>query len=145
MTTSKAQHPEVVATGKLWQAAVLAAVLAVIGNLIVFFVGNQLLPTPLLIPTQPGGTELAPLTALPVIAATIIPILLAALFLTLLGRWVARPFTIFTVVAVLFLLLSFISPLLLPVDLMSKLILNAMHVVAGVIAIGVLTTRGRAK
>lgn len=133
------------ATSKLWQAGLLAALLAVIGNLLVFFVSNQLLSSPLLIPTQPGSTELAPLTAVMVTVATIIPILGATILLSLLGRWVARPFTVFTIIAVLFLLISFGGPLSLPVDGTTKLILNLMHVVAGVSAIGVLTTRGRAR
>ena len=142
--TTQSQRTEVVATAKLWQAALVAALLAVIGNLIIFFVSNQLLPSPILIPAQPGATDLVPLTAVIVMIATSIPIVGATILLALLGRWVARPFTVFTVIAIIFLLISFGSPLTLPVDGMTKLVLNLMHLMAGVITIGVLTTRGRA-
>ena len=147
MTTIATNSPrtEVIATSKLWQAGLLAALLAVIGNLILFFIGNQVLPSPLLIPAQPGFTDLAPLTAIPVILATAIPIIGATGLLALLGRWVARPFTVFTMIAIIFLVISFGGPLTLPVDGVTKLILNAMHIVAGAITIGILRTRGRAK
>jgi hypothetical protein len=143
-TTNPAQGTQVVATGKVWQAGLMAAILAAIANLIVFFVSSQLLSSPLLIPAQPGSTDLAPLTAIPVVAATVIPIIGATILLALLGRWVARPFTVFTIIAVLFLLLSFGGPLTLPVDGVTKLVLNLMHIVAGGVAIGILTTRARA-
>jgi hypothetical protein len=126
----------------LWQAALIAGVLAALGNLLLLVIAG-LFGISILTPVPPEGTTIAPLTAGPVVVSSVVPALAAALLLGLLGRFTASPLRAFHVIAVLFLLVSFAGPLGLPVDATSKLLLNLMHIIAAAAIVGVLSTRVR--
>jgi vacuolar-type H+-ATPase subunit I/STV1 len=82
------------------------------------------------------------MTVMPVIFATVFGIAAGAVVYGVLGRVVARPVQLFRIVGVLVLVLSFGSPFSIPdapVGMIAALLL--MHIVAGVAAIGVLTTQ----
>jgi hypothetical protein len=75
----------------------------------------------------------APLTIFPVIMASIVPLVFAALLFLLLVRFTAKPVQIFGIIALLFLVISFGGPFSIPnVPIMMAIGLNIMHVVAGV-------------
>ena len=77
-----------------------------------------------------------------VLVATLMPTLVATLFLGILIRFTARPVAAFRLVAVIVLLLSFGAPLTLPVALAVRLTFMSMHLIAGSVIIYVLTTQG---
>jgi hypothetical protein len=96
---------------------------------------------------QMGGPEgpIAPLSAVPVVIASVIPALAAGAFLWGLNRFTRRPYTIFLAIAVVFLLFSFGGPLSLPVDTAMKVALNSMHVGAAIAIVWSLVTQTRAR
>ena len=117
-------------TGRLLIAAAISGVIAAVGNLIVYFIaGGAGVPMQVM---APGSSGLQALPAAPVIISSIIPAFGAAGVLALLTRFTARPVLIFQIIAAVFLLLSFSGPLGMPTDGGTKLVLNLMHVVAGV-------------
>lgn len=126
-----------VAITKVWWAALMGGGLAAVGNLVVFAVAGTL-GANLQIPATPGSTTLAPLTAGPVIGASLVPALFAGGLLAILGRFLRNPWPVFLVIAGVFLLVSFGGPLNLPADTTTKLVLSLMHVVAGVAIVGAL-------
>ncbi len=122
---------------RVWRAALVGGGLAVAGNLGVLAVAD-VLGVDLQIPTAPGSAAFAPLTPGPVIGASLIPALFAGVLLVVLGRFLRDPWPTFLVIAVLVLLASFAAPLRLPIGSTAKLMLNLMHVVAGVAIVGAL-------
>lgn len=134
---------EGVATHKLWWVALAAGVTAAIGNLIVFVVAQNLFGLSLMIPQSPGNTTLVPLTIDPILGASIIPAIGAAVLLAILGRLVKRPFRIFQIIAVIVLLLSFGGPLNLPIGGVEKVALAVMHVVTAVAIVVILSALAR--
>lgn len=114
-------------TGRLPQAALVGAVLAIIGNMLILFVGRGLGTEFLLEP--PGGGGLEPLPFNPaVLGASIVPAIAAATLLYLLDRYTQRPYIYFWVIAAAILILSFQGPLNVLTDSPQTVIgLNAMH------------------
>lgn len=129
---------------KLWWVAFVAAATAFVSALIVFGLA-QLLNMPLEILTPPAYEVLAPLQMSVIAWATIPPAIGATVLLALLGRFTRRPFLIFQIIALVFLLLSFGGPLSLPVSGTVKVVLGIMHTVAASAIVGVLSTLGREK
>ena len=127
---------------RLWWVGLLAAASATITNLVIFAISSNLFGVNFMV-NSPGSTELAPLPLGMVIAATVIPALVGTILLALIGRFVLRPILVFRILSGLVLLLSFGSPLSLPVDVTVKVILSLMHVVAAGTIVGLLTTMGR--
>jgi len=76
-----------------------------------------------------------------VIGASFIPAIGAGVLLAILGRFTKNPVQIFQIIAVVFLLLSFASPLGLPVSITSKIALELMHLIAGVAITWALSTQ----
>jgi hypothetical protein len=134
---------ERVAVRRLPVAALIAAAVAVVANLVIFFLAGAFVP----LEVQAGGpgSPVMPLTAVPVIVTSALPAFGAAVLLALLGRFLSRPHLIFMIIAIVFLLLSFGGPLSLQVNTGSKVVLSLMHVVAAVAIVGVLNTMGREK
>jgi hypothetical protein len=133
---------ETVSMRKIWLTGLLAAAISAVVNAIIFFVAaaTGLLDTNFVM--QPLGQTL---TVVPVIASSFIGVLVGTAVFAALAKFTSRPISIFRVVAIVVLVLSFIQPLLIPnVPLGMLLTLELMHVVAGVIAIYLLTTRTRA-
>jgi hypothetical protein len=134
----------IVVTGKagfnrLVQAGFIAAIVATAANLLVYYLVPALFNFTLAIPLQGPGSEIEQMPAVMVILATAVPAIGATILLALLYRFTARPRRIFQVIALLFLLLSFLPPFSLPVALNIRLTLALMHVIAGGVIIYVLT------
>ena len=79
---------------------------------------------------RPGETALQNLPLPAVIGASIIPALVGALVLWLLGRFTKTPVQIFQLIAVIITVLSLISPFGLPIGLGGQVLLCLMHIVA---------------
>lgn len=124
---------------RLGQTAIVAGAVAAVGNLLVFWIAGGT-AVPLNIP-GPQGTM--PLTAVPVIAASFIPAVLAAGFLWVLARFTKTPIRTFQMVAAGLALLSLIGPLALGVAASTKAVLALMHIVAAVSIVTVLSRAAR--
>jgi hypothetical protein len=133
-----------VAYGNLWRVGLLAIVIAVIANVIVYFVGVQLVTVP---------PEFLPLTApIPAIIFTTVGMIAATVAFAIVGRFTRQPVRVYTIVAIVALLLSLIPNILMIIDPSSVpfpganvgnvMVLIVMHFVAAAVAIWVLTTRG---
>jgi len=144
-TKNNAVQKERLSLKKLGWVGPAAGVVAAVANLIVFFVAKSLFGIPFVFPLNGPGTPAEPLPAFMVVIATLVPALAATVFLAILSKFAPRPVLIFQIVAVVFLLLSFGGPFSLPVDLATKLALSLMHVIAGVVIVGGLTTLGYEK
>lgn len=143
-SASTQQGYKTITTSGLWRTGFTAAVVAAAANALVFFISQRLLNLTLMLPAGPGSTELAPLTVAPVLLSSAVPALAATALLWMLERFAARPFPVFTFIAIAFLVISFVPVFALPVDGIQKAVLNAMHVVAGVIIVGMLAGWKRA-
>jgi hypothetical protein len=132
---------QTVANDKLLMAAVIAALAAGVVNLILFF----LLPALFNITLRVGmpGAPLEPLPLVVMLVITMLPAFLGAGLLWLLGRFTSRPFTIFWVIAIVVLILSYGAPLNLGIPTNEVLALSLMHTAAAIIITFVLTTRAR--
>ena len=144
-TQNNSARNERIVFKNLWWAGLVGGIAGAIGNVIVFLIAKYLFGLPLLIPLQGPGSPLEPLPVFMVIVATLASAVGATILLALLGKFAPRPILVFQIISVVFLLVSFGAPFSLPVDLGTKLALNAMHVVAAIAIVGVLTTLGRAK
>ena len=125
----------------LW-AGPLTATIAAAANAVVYFIARAVgtLSDTVVVP---GANQ--PITLAPVVSFSFLQVLLAAVVLAVIARFAQRPVRTFRIVATVVLLLSFLQPPLLitgaPVSFI--LTLELMHIVAGVIAIGLLTTLPR--
>jgi hypothetical protein len=115
----------------IWMSALTAGAIAAAVNLVVYFIAGAA-NVPLQIAT-PGSPQLERLAFVPVVLASLIPAFAAAAVLLLLRRFTPRTNTIFQVIAAIFLVVSLGGPLGMPTDGATKLVLNLMHVIAGVI------------
>lgn len=136
---SSARTEKSVAVHRLWWVALLAGTVAAVGNLLVWVLGRAL-AVPLDIPV---GAQTTALTAGPIIVASFVPALLAAVLLALLSHLATRPLWVFRLVGGVALLLSLLGPLALPVAGATKAVLLGMHVVAALAIIGVLSSAAR--
>ena len=129
-------------TSKLPQAALVGAILSMIGNMVILFVGRGLGTQFMLVP--PGGTDLEAIPFFPVImAASIMPAIGAAILLYVLARTTERPYLAFWTIAGAFLLLSFWAPLNTLTDSSQTAIgLNIMHAWSALSIVGALTVLG---
>lgn len=125
MTSSK------INSSGLLKAAPLAALTGVIINSVLYFIGNSagIIDTTVGMPKPDGGVDA--ITIVPVIMASIVPVVGAALLLALLNRFTANPLRIFGIVAIVLLLLSFTNPFMgipnIPTGM--ALWLDMMHIV----------------
>lgn len=114
----------------IFQVSILAAIMAMFGNILVFSV-SKIFGIVLEIPKKFGGTEMMPLHLNLVILATVVPAFMAGFLF-----WVMRKFSKeqairdFLVVGVGFFLFSLGGPFGLTVSLGVKLFLCTLHAVA---------------
>ncbi len=112
----------------------LAGLVAAAINTVLFFVGGAAgaVPQNVIIPN--AGQ---PLTVIPVIISSILPSVVAGLVLALLNRFTKKPLLVFNIIAGVFLVLSFFSPLSIPGAPTNMIVLlNVMHaVVAGAVVV----------
>ena len=133
---------EHVAFKRLLWATPLAAVAAAVGNAVVYFVASALGAMPQDFVVQGSG----PITLAPVVLSSLIGAAGAAVIFAVVVLLSRRPIWTFRIVAVVALVLSFVTPLTIPgAPLTLILTLELMHVVAAVIITDVLTTLARAK
>jgi hypothetical protein len=134
-------------TGKVWQTGLLAVVVAAVLNLIVYVIASALGVTFNITPPEMP----APPFALAVIFATAVGVLLGTLLFWQMPRFSKKPVTTWRMVAIIALVLSLIQPLILLTGAMGPaasistvIVLEIMHLIAGGVAIYLLTTRARA-
>lgn len=133
---------EHVAFKRLLWATPLAAVAAAVGNAVVYFVASALGAMPQDFVVQGSG----PITLAPVVLSSLIGAAGAAVIFAVVVLLSRHPIWTFRIVAVVALVLSFVTPLTIPGAPLSLILtLELMHVVAAVIITGVLTTLARAK
>ncbi len=128
--------------GRLLAGGLIAAVVAAVANLVVFFVARDGLDAAMTGRFQRGEIEELEPALVAIMSA--FPALLAAGALWLLGRFLRRPLLVFQVIGVVALLLSLGGPL--GVEDASdgtKAAMVVMHLVAGATIIGVLTAVAR--
>lgn len=128
---------------KLWWVGIVAGVVSAVGNLIFFFI-TSVAGISYMIPVQ-NPEVLEPLPAMVVAIASFMPAIGATILFALLGRFLSQGVRIFTIISVLFLIVSFAMPFTLPaaVPMATKIALNVMHVISGVAIIGVLLKLGK--
>ena len=135
-TTSEAELSEKGFTGRVLRAGGLAAVLSAVANALVLMVASALFGS---IVVPPGE----PLTLGPVVVASVVGAVGAAIALAVMGRLVRRPIRAFRIVAVVVLLLSFAPIVLQGVAGPSAGTLILMHVLSTAIVVGLLTLPSR--
>jgi Family of unknown function (DUF6069) len=127
---------------KIPGAALVGGLVGAIGNVILFFI-TQAAGVVYDIPMGGPGSPLTPLPFPAVAVATLIPAIGAGALLAIMGRFLKQPLRIFQIVALVFLVVSMIPSMTLPVPLGTRLALSAMHIVAGAAIVWGLTTRTR--
>lgn len=133
-----------VATPKLLPAALIGGGLGALVNVVLFFVLTPLLgASPIMVQPTPDMAAIE-LTFVPVIIASLLPAFVAAGLLWLLGRFTAQPYTIFRIVAVVGLVLSFGPFAASLFSAQQIVVLGLMHVVAAITIAGALDQRTRA-
>jgi Family of unknown function (DUF6069) len=133
--------------GILWRwllpVALLAALLAVVANILVYFATSGLgfIPQSVLLPSPSGE---APLTANLVATTSVMGTVGATIVFAIIGLFARRPVRLFRIVAAVALMLSFVMPATVPdVPVAMRLSLALMHVVAWAVIVGLLTTLAR--
>lgn len=133
---------EQIAYRRLLWVGPLAGLSAAVANAVVYLVASAVGAMPRI--DVSGLTGQGPITLGAVVLESFVPALLAAALFALFGRFTRRPVRNFRVLAAVLLGLSFAGLLNLPeVPTVMIATLFIMHVVAGVLIVGVLTTLAR--
>jgi hypothetical protein len=124
-------------SGPVWQAGLLAALAATVVNALAWLVVQQLFDAGLQIPKTPGGTDLTALPLSAVVFITAFTALVGVVVLWLLSRRGPSGVRLWTVLAVVFGLLSALPAFSLEVSTGRQLGLLMFHVLAIVVVVGV--------
>lgn len=128
-----AAQREPIVWSRVGMGALLAIVVSVIGNVLVYYLGIATGIIPQNYEVQPGAF----FSVMPVILFTVVGLIGAALVFALLARFTQRPISIFRIIALVVLVLSFATPI--PIfqrgDVGFGVALEVMHIIAGVAAI----------
>ena len=124
-------------SGPVWQAGLLAALAATVVNAVAWLVVQQLFDAGLQIPKTPGGTELTSLPLSAVVFITAFTSLVGVVVLWLLSRRGPSGVRLWTVLAVVFGLLSALPAFSLDVATGRQFGLLMFHVLAIVVVVGV--------
>ncbi len=125
---------------RLAVAGMVAIVAAVAANLILFLIVGHVFDVSFVMMYPGSGTTAQPLPAWMVAGVSAVTALTAAGLLSLLIRFLARPWRIFVATAVVVLLVSFVGPLSLTgVSVGTRLALISMHLAAAAVIVGVLS------
>ena len=125
--------------GRLITRGLAAGVLALAANLLVYLLAPALFNFSLAIPVMGPGSPIMPLPFSMVVLVTAVATTGATILLGVLSRITRRTVTIFRIVAIVFLLLSFAAPFSLPVPLIVRATLASMHVITAAAIVSVLT------
>jgi hypothetical protein len=124
-------------SARLWRAGLVAAAAATLVNVLAWVVVQQLGDARLMVPKEPGGTELMSLPLSLVVGATLVAALVGAVALWLLGRRGSGGVRAWTALAVAFGLLSAGAPFGVDVSVVGRLGLVLFHVLATATVVGV--------
>jgi len=128
-----------IAWGRLPVIALLAAITAVVVNTLIYVVASALgaFPQRVILPAPVNG----PLSVGPVVVASIIGVIAAAVVFAVIAVAARRPVRLFRIVATVALALSLVLPATIPgAPIQMILPLMLMHVVAWAASVGALTT-----
>jgi hypothetical protein len=118
--------------GTIWRNGLTAIVVAAVVNAVLYFISAALGWMPDTVLTPMG----LPVTIVPVVASTVIALVVATIVYSILNRFTSNPNRWFTIIAVVVLVVSAVSPLGLPgAPTMMIVMLEVMHVVAAVAAV----------
>lgn len=131
MEKANTTKPEVT----LFSVILMGAIMAVLGNLAIFFIAKILHLAPS-VPIALNKSALKPLSVSAVIVASAFPAFGAGFMYFLMKKLFASPMRTFLTVATGFLLLSLGAPIQLPISVGQKIILCLMHVVAALFVVG---------
>ena len=143
-TIMQATQPVVagkIAWGRLPLGALLAAVVAVVANALIYVVASALgvILQSVVLPAPISG----PLSVGPVVIASIIGTVAAAIVFAVIGVAARRPVRLFRIVATVALVLSLVMPATIPGAPIGMILsLMSMHIVAWAASVGALTTLG---
>ncbi len=116
----------------IWRNGLIAIVVAAVVNAVLYFIGAALGWMPATVLTPMG----LPVTIVPVVASTVVALVVATIVYSILNRFTGNPNRWFTIIAVIVLVVSAVSPLSLPgAPAMMIVLLELMHLVAGIAAI----------
>lgn len=124
-------------------ATAAAALAASIANALVFFAasGTGFIPQSVLVPAAGGES---PITVGMVIVSSVAGAVGASVVFGVTGLFARRPARVFRILSVAALVVSFAMPLTIPGAPLSMIVsLEAMHIVAWVVVVGLLTTLAR--
>ncbi len=128
MTAVSTSQVQSVAFKKIPQAALIAAAIGAVGNAIVWFIGNS------------TATMSFPLPI--VLFSSIFGVLVGAALFAILAKFTKRPFAIFTIVSIVFLIVSAIGPINalnpggpMQFNMATTIAAEVMHIISGVAAI----------
>jgi hypothetical protein len=127
------------ATLRVLRSGVVATAVALVVNVLIWWVSGNLLGISFIASPPPGSAEAFHVTAANVVIDTLVGGGAATLVFALIVRVFARPVPPFLVISGLVLLASFLMPLLLETDAATKAVLSLMHIAAAVIIVGGLT------
>ena len=115
---------------KLFKSALPAIILSLLMNVGLYYMGTS---TGWLNPNYIPPNSSSALTIMPVLLATILPLLIGILLFLVLTKLLKNPAKIFWVVCMLFLAASMAGPItLVGAEIMHKLILSLMHITPAV-------------
>jgi hypothetical protein len=138
MTAQTMQNRQTVQWGSYSLNALITLVVAAVANAIVYFIAAALgaIPETVLV-----GPMSQPITLLPVVSATIMGGVAGVLVYAGLLRFTEQPKRIFTIMAVVVLVLAIGPTLTLGAPAAMVVALNIMHVVAGGVIVALLTRK----
>lgn len=143
---SEARNAGITAGGIAWRrlplAALVAAATASIANILVYYAASGLgfISRDVLVPAAGGDS---PITAGMVVASSVVGAVAAAVVFAGIGLFSRRPVRVFRIVSVAALVASLAMPLTLAAPMPMTLALEAMHIVAWAVIVGLLTTLAR--
>lgn len=117
---------------RIWRAAVATSVIALVVNLLIFLLAEQLLSINVQVPEE---GQLIDLEIIPILTATLIPAVGATALLMLLAHFTKRPLGIFWGISALVMALSFIPLVALDIPAGSAGVLSFMHLMTGAILV----------
>lgn len=130
--------------GRIVRAGLAATVAAIIGNVIVFYIGNALTSGGLTMLDPAGsGRQIPAFVAAPIIF-TAVGLIGATIVFAIVKRFSANPVRVFTIVSLIALALSYLT-FLSPIELAppTAVTFGIMHVVAAVIGVPILIALGK--
>ena len=149
MAETEAKHSKVVPISKLWWVGLLAIIGVTIINLLFFWITRDLLGVPYYVPVEgySGGPPKLLSMMEVIVNVNLVPGAIATIVLAFLGIFLNRPFLMFWIILVVFLLMEFILQFASSTDIATstRICLNLMNIIMVLVMGGGLTKFGRVK